>query len=214
MLLTHLRSRRCSRHETTTERGASAVEAALVAPLFFLFIFAIIEFGVFLFNANNVTNASRAGARASSSWAASPLADYNILRAANRSLGSLATNLDAVIVFKAPSANATVPSACVAAIPTASRGIADTCNIYRAADVRALDETNFGWSDLNTPLQNAGKWDTEWPATKRVEEVTGTISPDWVGVYVQANHRSLSGVVPSKKIRKTSVAQIEPQRAG
>jgi hypothetical protein len=35
-----------------------------------------------------------------------------------------------------------------------------------------------------------------------------------VGVYVQANHRSLSGVVPSKKIRKTSVAQIEPQRAG
>jgi hypothetical protein len=196
------------------EAGASAVEAALVAPLFFLFIFAIIEFGVFLFNSNNVTNASRAGARASSTWAAGPLADYNILRAANRSLGSLAANLDAVVVFKGDGASAEVPADCVAAIPTASRGVADVCNIYRADDLKVLNEADFGWSDLNTALENAGKWDTAWPATKRIEEVTGAVNPDWVGVYVQANHRSLSGVVPSRKIRKTSVAQIEPQRAG
>jgi TadE-like protein len=196
------------------EGGASAVEAALVAPLFFAFVFAIVEFGVFLFNANSVTNASRAGAREASTWAASPLSDFNILKAANRSLGSLATGLDAVIVFKGTGANAVVPIDCVDAIPTSSRGIAGVCNIYRSDDLKALDEANFGWSDLNTPLENAGKWDTTWPATKRIEEVTGTVSPDWVGVYVQANHRSLSGVVPSKKIRKTSVAQIEPQRAG
>ena len=211
MLLT-IRRHRFERD--SKEHGASAVEAALVAPLFLLFIFAIIEFGVFLFNANSVTNASRAGVRASSTWAAGPLADYNILSAANRSLGSLAANLDAVIIFKGDTAAATVPSACVTAIPTPSRGVADVCNIYRANDLRNLDEADFGWSDLNTALENAGKWDTAWPATKRVEEVTGTISPDWVGVYVQANHKSFSGVVPSRKIRRTSVAQIEPQRAG
>ena len=208
-MLLNTRGRRGNR-----ESGASAVEAALVAPLFLLLIFAIIEFGVFLFNANSVTNASRAGVRASSTWAAGPLADFNILRAANRSLGSLAANLDAVIIFKGDTPNASVPTLCVDAIPTASRGIADRCNIYRANDLRNLSEADFGWSDLNTPIENAGKWDTAWPATKRVEEVTGTISPDWVGVYVQANHKSFSGVVSSRKIRRTSVAQIEPQRAG
>ena len=196
------------------ERGASVVEAAIVAPLFFLFVFAIIELGVFLFNANAVSNASRDGAREGSTWAAGPLADFNILKAANRSLGTMAARTDAVIVFRATSANDSVPSACVASIPTASRGIADVCNIYRFADLKMMDETAFGWSDLNTPAENIGKWDVNWPATRRIEEVTGMVDPDWVGVYVQANHKSLSGVVPSRKIRKTSIARIEPQRAG
>ena len=126
----------------------------------------------------------------------------------------MAARTDAVIVFRAATANDSVPSACVAAIPTGSRGIADVCNIYRFADLNTMDETAFGWSDLNTTAENAGKWDVNWPATKRIEEVTGMVDPDWVGVYVQANHQSLSGVVPSRKIRKTSIARIEPQRAG
>ncbi len=211
--LSRRRRRRLGRRKPE-ETGASIVEAAIVAPLFFLFVFAIIEVGVFLYNANAVSNASRDAAREGSTWAAGPLADYNILRAANRSLGVLAARTDAVIVFKASGPNGVVPPACVTAIPTSSRGVSDTCTIYRLSDLKTMDETSFGWSDLNTPLQNAGKLDVNWPATKRVEEVTGLVQPDWVGVYVQANHKSLSGVVPSRKIRHTSIAQIEPQRAG
>ncbi len=195
------------------ERGASAVEAALVAPLFFLFVFAIIEFGVFLFNTDAVANSSRAATREASTWAASPLADYNVLRAANKSLGSLAARVDAVIVFRGTSASSPVPAACVAQIATTSRGVPGECNIYRQADLRNLNEANFGWSDLNTVAENLGKWDESWPATRRIEEITGDVSPDWVGVYVQARHKSLSGVVPSRKIKRTSLAQIEPQRA-
>ena len=195
------------------ERGASAVEAALVAPLFFLFVFAIIEFGVFLFNTDAVANASRAGTREASTWASSPLADLNALRAANKSLGSLAARIDAVVVFRGTSASSPVPAACVAQITTSSRGIAGECNIYRQADLRSLNEANFGWSDLNTVADNVGKWDESWPATRRIEEITGDVSPDWVGVYIQARHKSLSGVVPSRKIKRTSLAQIEPQRA-
>ena len=214
MLLIVAVARRVTRRKNEVERGASAVETALIAPLFFLFLFAIIEFGVFLFNTNQVSNASRDGAREASTWAAAPLADYNILRRANKSLGSMAARIDAVIVFKADGANSKVPAACVAAIATTSRGIPDLCNIYRPTDLRSLDGTNFGWSDLNTVAENAGKWDEAWPATKRVEEITGAVDPDWVGVYVQANHKSLTGVIPPRKIYKTSIAQIEPQRAG
>lgn len=47
-----------------SEKGASAVEFAIVAPLLFVLTFGIIEFGVLLFDKAVITNASREGARA------------------------------------------------------------------------------------------------------------------------------------------------------
>ncbi len=44
--------------------GASAVEFAIVLPVLVLFLFGIIEFGIYLYNKQVVTNASREGARA------------------------------------------------------------------------------------------------------------------------------------------------------
>lgn len=46
------------------ERGASAVEFALVLPLLMVITFAIIEFGMLLYDKAVITNASREGARA------------------------------------------------------------------------------------------------------------------------------------------------------
>ena len=45
------------------ERGAAAVEFALIAPLFFILLFAIIDFGALLQNKITLTNAARVGAR-------------------------------------------------------------------------------------------------------------------------------------------------------
>lgn len=47
-----------------SEKGASAVEFALIAPLLLVLTFGIIEFSVLLFDKAVVTNASREGARA------------------------------------------------------------------------------------------------------------------------------------------------------
>lgn len=47
-----------------SEKGVSAVEFALIAPLLFVLTFAIIEFGLLLFDKAVITNASREGARA------------------------------------------------------------------------------------------------------------------------------------------------------
>lgn len=46
------------------EKGASAVEFALVLPVLILLLFGIIEFGLLLYDKAVITNASREGARA------------------------------------------------------------------------------------------------------------------------------------------------------
>lgn len=46
------------------QRGASAVEFAIILPLLVVLIFGIIEFGLLLYNKQVITNASREGARA------------------------------------------------------------------------------------------------------------------------------------------------------
>lgn len=47
-----------------SQKGATMVEFAIIASLLFLLLFGIIEFGVFLYNKQVITNASREGARA------------------------------------------------------------------------------------------------------------------------------------------------------
>jgi Flp pilus assembly protein TadG len=47
----------------TCQRGASAVEFALLLPLLVLFVFGIIEFGAWFYDQAVITNASRVGAR-------------------------------------------------------------------------------------------------------------------------------------------------------
>ncbi|WP_083807843.1 TadE family protein [Intrasporangium calvum] len=61
-----LRQRIVEGFEGTTEgseRGASAVEFALVLPLLFLILAGIVDFGRFMFTASTLTNAAREGAR-------------------------------------------------------------------------------------------------------------------------------------------------------
>ena len=52
------------KEELKGQRGASMVEFAFVLPLLIVLIFGIIEFGLYLYNQQVITNASREGARA------------------------------------------------------------------------------------------------------------------------------------------------------
>jgi Flp pilus assembly protein TadG len=47
----------------SNQRGASAIEFAIVLPLLILMLFGIIEFGILLYDKAMITNASREGAR-------------------------------------------------------------------------------------------------------------------------------------------------------
>lgn len=48
---------------THSQRGATAVEFAVIFPLLILLLFGMIEFGLYLFNRQVITNACREGAR-------------------------------------------------------------------------------------------------------------------------------------------------------
>lgn len=58
------KARSCWIRVAGTQRGAAAVEFAIVCSLLFLLVFGIIEFGIMLYDKAMLTNASREGARA------------------------------------------------------------------------------------------------------------------------------------------------------
>ena len=76
-----------------TERGAAAVELAIVLPLLFLVIAGIVDFGRFFFTEIQTTNAAREGARIAAvlpSPAATPASDPMVqapLRASSAAAG-------------------------------------------------------------------------------------------------------------------------------
>lgn len=53
-------------------KGAAAIEFALIAPLLFVLLFGIIEFGAVLYNQAIITNASREGARYAATFYTNP----------------------------------------------------------------------------------------------------------------------------------------------
>jgi Flp pilus assembly protein TadG len=55
-----------------SEKGASAVEFAIIAPLLFVLLFGIIEFGAVLYNQAVITNASREAARYAATFYTNP----------------------------------------------------------------------------------------------------------------------------------------------
>ncbi len=63
MIGMRMRTRAKEKSRTDQRRGTAAVEFALVAPLFILLVFGIIEFGRMLMVQQVLTNATREGAR-------------------------------------------------------------------------------------------------------------------------------------------------------
>jgi len=68
------RNRNCASRRT---RGASAVEFALVMPLFFLLLFGIVDFGWYFFNQHTIQYATREGTRLALVGVTLPNPDYN-----------------------------------------------------------------------------------------------------------------------------------------
>lgn len=61
------------------QRGAAAVEFALVLPVLLILVFGIVEFSVALYDKAVITNASREGARAGIVFRVPPMTDAEIL---------------------------------------------------------------------------------------------------------------------------------------
>jgi hypothetical protein len=186
------------------ERGIALLEAAIVTPLFFALVFAVIEGGFALHERLSVANMALAGARTATGQGSDVLADYYVLQAIRAGAGGVSTaQVTAIVVYRAASATAHVPAGCKAA------SLSGSCNRYVGSDL-TKDSAQFGCVGPPGPT---AKVDRFWCPTGRKTALAGVNGPpDYVGVYVEATHRNLTGTFGSGvTFRSDTVMRIEPR---
>jgi len=167
------------------ERGAAAVEAALVTPLFILLVLGIMEFALFFQNNLSASDAVKAGVRMAS---AEPRNANFAQDAADRvqvAGGAInKSNIEQLWVYKANPTDE---------FPQGSSSFAD-CIVC----------VKFRWngSQFSPTYSN-------WAAASQRACAAGTL--DRVGVYLQLRHDALTGMVLTTiTIREANVLGFEP----
>lgn len=189
---------------TPNERGTALLEAAFVVPIFLALLLGAMEGGVAFYERLSVKNMSLAGARSASGQGNEALADYHSLQSVRRATGGVAADqITMIVVYKAAASSDRLPVGC----KTAS--VAGVCNRYAGADL-TRPETDFGCTGPPGPTT---KVDSPWCPTGRKVALTGTGGPpDHVGVYVEAQHRDLTGAFGGNvTLRSDSVFRLEPR---
>jgi Flp pilus assembly protein TadG len=174
------------------ERGATMVEGAIAAPIFFFVIFIVFQCA---FVARAIVSAHygvASGARAGAIAANDPLADHDILDAiAKSAMGLGKSSVTKVVVYKATSPADPVPSACL------DHPVKGICNVYANADLsRPASDFTSTWAGA-----------TYWPASSR--RVSRNIGTEYVGVYVQCDAAPVSGTFFPESLARTAVARLE-----
>jgi TadE-like protein len=190
------------------ERGATIVESAIIMGIFFTLLMGLVEGGLRVFGISSVHSAVSEAARQGSTWAASPLADYQILRAVRSNTDSTPLDVTGVIVFKAAGPSTVVPSLCLNELATGGDGVAGVCNVYSGSRLQNFSKENFG---AQTASENL--WDHQWPTALRQSAISGSNEPDYLGVYMKASQGSLTGVLPKTVLTPQTVMLLEPERA-
>lgn len=195
------------------DRGVAAMETALVAPLFFLFVFGIVEMG-FMFRdyqtaSDAVSDASRTGALMGPTAAedgTSP--DFHILRALREATGSMPSDwIKRLVIFNAPgpssgdSAQDQAPQSCKDGTP-----VPGSCNVYDDVSeaflaVEAGDVEYFACPD--SPVA------CSWPASERRNGPTVS-QIDHIGVWIRLERPYLTGLFGDAiTFEQASVVRIE-----
>ncbi len=168
------------------ERGAVAVEAAIIFPLLVVLFFGTLEFGLLFRNNHSISAASRSGARVASALPRDD--DYHLAArdAVTAALGRVPdANIDQLIVFKA---NGNLRD-----------GDPTTC--------RTSECYKFTWDE------NSGSWnDPQGGWSARDQEACGGLNDtDYVGVYVEGHYDWATGLFgSSRKLSETTVMRLEP----
>lgn len=174
------------------ERGSAIVEFALVAVVLFTLIFGLIEAGLLVRANNSIESSTDEAARRGAIAASSESADWMVLQQL-RVRGLLAAaDVKYVVVYKADT-NTSEPSAsCRSGTP-----VNGECNVYERSDFE-LSSSAFGCSDAGL--------DANWCPTDRAESASEF---EYIGVWVDASHRGLTGIFGEVGIQSQSVLPIE-----
>ena len=170
------------------ERGATAVEFALVAPVLIALTLGIIEVGLLLFGASSAQSSVSSAARLGASQARVDGYQVQIADSLGASLRKVTAQPLQLSIFKADPttgqpASGTTPAAC-------------TTDCYR-----------FTW-DTTTKAFVVTSGPT-WPGAS--QRACGPAdSTDFLGVWIQFRQESISGALPSRTYTASAVARLEP----
>lgn len=182
------------------ERGATLVEAAISFGIFFLVLFAIVEFGLAFKDWLSVSQATREGARAGATFGGDLSTDIKVLDGVEDALVVHGwSSGDQVLIFRANN-----PSAGEQTVYTYSPGFdcSDPTNIFDPGDC-------CDWSpcpELFRTNYTVPGWDP------RDRDITAPIT-DRIGVRIQLTHEWLTGFFGSGPLDLTTTTdfQLEPQ---
>lgn len=169
---------------TLRERGASMVEFALVAPLFFAVIFGGIEVGLMFRTYLGVENLSRSAARIASIERDNLGADDLILTRIATQAGPLQGDVTRIVIFNAPTLDSEVPAGCANGVPLAG------CNTYTVIDGDVLAQLGSGGGGGFAPN------------TRRPGQ-------DNVGIYIEVEYQFATGFFDTLTLSTTTVEVIE-----
>lgn len=173
------------RRPSRPERGASAVEAALVTPVFLLLIVGIMEFALYMQNYLSASDAVKAGVRIASAEGRNANYAQNTADRVQDAGGAInRNNIQQLWVYKA---NATDE------FPAGFTSFTD-CTVC----------VKFRWTGTDfAPTYSS------WSAASMVACASGP--PDRIGVYLQVRHDAVTRMVFSTiTIREANVIRLEP----
>lgn len=194
------------------ERGSTMTELAFVTPVFLLLIFGVMEFGFLLRNQLTVNSAATEAARASSVGGNDPDTDFLVLRTVEHGIAAMGLqNIRQVVVYHAVGPESDVPTACLTASVNASMTVAG-CNRYTAADffLPLLDSVGDSTGNFRCDTTSVDRY---WCPSNRQSSLLAVGGPDYVGVYIEADHDYVTGFFgASRVVKDQKVIRIEPER--
>lgn len=191
------------------ERGAVALEFAIVIPLLALLAFGAIEMGSAWDDSQTVLTSTRTAARSLAQFGDDLQADRDAMLSVEASYANTPATVAAVIIYESDDAvnGGGAPDACMTAAMTVTAYAGpENCNVYSAAQfataVGAAGASSFGCG--------AGALDANWCPTSRVRTQADAT---FIGVHVIATRTSVTGFeripVPTT-LDQFSVMRLEP----
>ena len=168
------------------EKGAAAVEAAIVTPMFILLIVGILEFGMFFKDYLSVASAVRAGVRtASAEPRMSTYAQHAADSVGGEGAGFARGDVQELWVYKAK--------------------LADKFPIGASSFANCTTCVKFAWNGTSfSPTYS------NWAAASQQACAAGP--PDRVGVYLRLRHKAFTGFIfTSITIEESTVLRFEPK---
>lgn len=166
------------------------VEFALVSLVLMTIIFGVIEGGLLVRASNAISSAADDAARRGAVAAEDPLADWMILQQLQTRGAVEAADINFVAVYRANAGGGIPNEICRTGV-----AVEGVCNVYTRADLD-LPATSFGC--LTAAL------DDNWCPSERRDD--GVV---YLGVWVDASHRGLTGVFGGIDLIGTTALPLE-----